>query len=98
TLEISARGSKLSDALRKQIEVTPDGKEMLTTINDRLDKESEKSITIPAEAIRGGSSLYVKLYPGTFSQVVEGLDGILRMPGGCFEQTSSTTYPNILVL
>jgi uncharacterized protein YfaS (alpha-2-macroglobulin family) len=32
------------------------------------------------------------------SQVVEGLDSILRLPFGCFEQTSSTTYPNILVM
>ena len=40
----------------------------------------------------------VKIYPGMVSQVVEGLDGILRMPNGCFEQTSSTTYPNVLVL
>jgi uncharacterized protein YfaS (alpha-2-macroglobulin family) len=32
------------------------------------------------------------------SQVVEGLDTILRMPYGCFEQTSSATYPNVLVL
>ena len=36
--------------------------------------------------------------PGVFSQVVEGLDAILQMPYGCFEQTSSTTYPNILAL
>ena len=46
----------------------------------------------------GASSIWVKLYPGAFSQVVEGLDSILRMPYGCFEQTSSTTYPNVLVL
>ncbi|HEY7426714.1 MAG TPA: hypothetical protein VH682_20935, partial [Gemmataceae bacterium] len=32
------------------------------------------------------------------SQLVEGLDNIFRMPYGCFEQTSSTTYPNILAL
>jgi hypothetical protein len=40
----------------------------------------------------------VKFYPGALSQVVEGLDSILQMPGGCFEQTSSSTYPNVLVL
>jgi hypothetical protein len=40
----------------------------------------------------------VKVYPGVLSQVVEGLDKMLRMPFGCFEQTSSVTYPNILVL
>jgi hypothetical protein len=32
------------------------------------------------------------------SQVVEGMDSILRMPNGCFEQTSSSTYPNVLAL
>ncbi len=98
TLEVTARGSKLSDALRRQIEVTPDGKENLSTINDRLEKSAQKTVSVPAGAIKGATSLFVKLYPGTFSQVVEGLDGILRMPNGCFEQTSSTTYPNILVL
>ena len=35
----------------------------------------------------------MKIYPGVFSQVLEGADGILRMPGGCFEQTSSSAYP-----
>jgi len=29
---------------------------------------------------------------------MEGMDAILRMPGGCFEQTSSSTYPNVLAL
>src|SRR6266478_2987836 len=26
------------------------------------------------------------------------MDSLLRMPGGCFEQTSSSTYPNVLAL
>src|SRR2546426_5301357 len=26
------------------------------------------------------------------------MDAILRMPGGCFEQTSSSAYPNVLAL
>src|SRR5439155_19535429 len=50
------------------------------------------------DAIEGSVKAFVKLYPSSFSQVVEGLDGIFRMPYGCFEQTSSTTYPNILAL
>jgi len=97
-LQVTAKGSKLSDAVRRQIEVTPNGKRVDVAINDRLEHKSEKTFTVPASAIKGASACYVKLYPGAFSQVVEGLDGILRMPGGCFEQTSSTTYPNLLVL
>jgi hypothetical protein len=40
----------------------------------------------------------VRLYPGPLAQIMEGMDSILQMPGGCFEQTSSSTYPNILAL
>jgi len=97
-LLVTAKGSKLSDAIRRSIDVLPDGKEFRPTINDRLEGKAEKTIAIPDKAIAGANTIWVKLYPGTFSQVVEGLDGILRMPNGCFEQTSSTTYPNILVL
>jgi len=96
-LKVTARGTKLSDALTRSIDVTPDGKEVRAAINDRLDKEIEKTVAFPDNAIPGASNLWVKLYPGAFSQVVEGLDGVLRMPNGCFEQTSSTTYPNVLV-
>ncbi len=97
-LMVTAKGTKLSDAIRRVIDVQPDGKESRPTINDRLEKSVEKHIQIPENSIEGASTIFVKLYPGSFSQVVEGLDGVLRMPNGCFEQTSSTTYPNILVL
>ena len=39
------------------------------------------------------SKLMVKVYPGVMTQVIEGVEGMLRMPGGCFEQTSSSAYP-----
>ncbi len=97
SLKVTARGTKLSDALIRSIDVTPNGKEVRDAINDRLEKTVEKTVTFPGNAVAGADSLWVKLYPGSFSQVVEGLDGLLRMPNGCFEQTSSTTYPNVLV-
>ena len=40
----------------------------------------------------------VKFYPSSFSQLLDGLDGIFQRPYGCFEQTSSCTYPNLLAL
>ncbi len=98
--KVTALGSKMSDAILKQVRVYPDGRQMRTTASGRLqpgDPVSQR-VLIPADAIAGTQSLTVKIYPGVFSQVVEGLDSILRMPYGCFEQTSSTTYPNVLVL
>jgi hypothetical protein len=97
-LKLTAIGTKYSDAIQKYIDVMPDGRQVRQAINDRLEKASDKTVDIPAEAIQNASSIYVKFYPGTFSQLVEGLDGLLRMPSGCFEQTSSTTYPNVLIL
>jgi uncharacterized protein YfaS (alpha-2-macroglobulin family) len=97
-LTVRARGSRLSDAIRRRIEVMPDGEEQRDTWNDRLAGTVERMVTIPERAIAGASTILVKIYPGLFSQAVEGLEAMLRMPFGCFEQTSSVTYPNILVL
>ncbi len=91
-------GEKKSDAISRSIEVEPDGKEHLVNFTGRLEKEVVAKVNIPDSAIDGASKIFVKVYPGVFSQIVEGMDKILRMPFGCFEQTSSCTYPNILVL
>jgi len=97
---VTAIGEKMSDAttLRHDVQVIPNGKRFDQAISDRLAENAEQTITIPREAIAGTAKILVKVYPGVLSQVVEGLDALLRMPFGCFEQTSSTTYPNVLVL
>ncbi|MBN1660108.1 MAG: hypothetical protein JXA93_17030 [Anaerolineae bacterium] len=97
---VHATGEKMSDAttLRHDVQVVPDGKRLDHTLSDRLTAEVDATISIPAEAIPGTAQILVKVYPGILSQVVEGLEALLRMPYGCFEQTSSATYPNVLVL
>ena len=97
-LTVYAYGAKLSDAIRREIEVRPDGEEQNVSFSDRLDGRITKTIAIPADAIDGASKILVRIYPGVFTQVVDGLDSMLQMPFGCFEQTSSVTYPNILVV
>ena len=99
-VQVNAAGTTLQDAIRKEVRVYPDGKPISISASDRLQSgvTARQTITIPAAAVSGTQNLRVKLYPGVLSQVVEGLDGILRMPNGCFEQTSSSTYPNLLVL
>jgi uncharacterized protein YfaS (alpha-2-macroglobulin family) len=95
---VIARGSTKSDAVARTVEIVPDGKEHLVSESGRLEGNITHTITIPDGAIDDASKIFVKIYPGVLSQVAEGLDKMLRMPFGCFEQTSSVTYPNILVL
>ena len=97
-LTMHAYGSTMSDAIARTIEVLPDGKQVETTWNGRLSADVTQVVPIPPDALEDASKILVKVYPGILSQIVEGLDAILRMPSGCFEQTSSATYPNILVL
>ena len=49
-------------------------------------------------AVPGSVKLGFTAFPSVSGEIMEGLEGMLREPYGCFEQTSSTTYPNVLVL
>jgi uncharacterized protein YfaS (alpha-2-macroglobulin family) len=97
-LEVSARGSGVADAIKRPIEVSPDGNRIEKVFNGTLQKPAEVACSVPPEAIEGSVKAIAKIYPSSFSQVVEGLDAIFQRPYGCFEQTSSTTYPNVLAL
>ena len=55
-------------------------------------------IDVPESAVPGTVRGTLRLFRGASDQAVDGLEGMLREPHGCFEQTSSTTYPNLLVL
>jgi uncharacterized protein YfaS (alpha-2-macroglobulin family) len=97
-LEIKAVGSGASDAVRRITEIEPDGQRVEVTHNGALQQPADHALDVPAEAIDGSIKAVIKIYPSSFSQLLEGLEGIFRLPSGCFEQTSSTTYPNILAL
>jgi uncharacterized protein YfaS (alpha-2-macroglobulin family) len=110
SLMVSARlfnvADETKDAVSRAITVNPDGELHTMVLNGRLDADSKypgdntrmETLEFPTDALPDASSLRLKLYPGPVSQLVEGLDSMLAMPTGCFEQTSSSVYPDILVL
>ncbi len=99
-ITVKARGSErgISDAVRRPIEVVPGGRRVERVASGTLQRPAEVELDAPAHAIPGSVRAIVKIYPSSFSQLVEGLDAIFHQPYGCFEQTSSTTYPNVLAL
>jgi A-macroglobulin TED domain/Alpha-2-macroglobulin family/Carboxypeptidase regulatory-like domain/MG2 domain/A-macroglobulin receptor binding domain/Alpha-2-macroglobulin bait region domain/Macroglobulin domain MG3 len=100
-LTLSARmngGADRADIVVREIEVIPNGREQNLVFNGRLENSVQHELNFPANSIPDASKIFVRLYPGPLSQVIEGMDSILRMPGGCFEQTSSSTYPDVLAL
>jgi len=97
-LTVHAAGTRLSDAVRRTVLVEPDGRPETFTTSEPLEREATVSIQLPEQAIAGSERAVLKVFGGAGAQAVDNLDSLLRMPSGCFEQTSSTTYPNVLVL
>ena len=98
TLTVKATGTKRSDAIARVVKVVPDGKLFSDVFSGMTATGSAaRSFSFPANAVPGSGQLYVEVYPAFLSQVVSGMDSILRTPSGCFEQTTSTTWPNVLV-
>jgi len=105
SLTVLARGISKSDAVRRSVDVRPDGKAFVSTQSARFSVAADgaaanetvaRTINVPEANIDGSQELVVKVYPGFMSQVVEGMDSLLQLPGGCFEQTTSTAWPNVL--
>ena len=40
----------------------------------------------------------LQVYPSSLADLQQGLEGLLREPHGCFEQTSTSNYPNVMIL
>jgi uncharacterized protein YfaS (alpha-2-macroglobulin family) len=80
--QVTAWGEKMSDAIRRQVRVMPDGQEIRLTESNWLRESREVTLDIPAQAVPGTPHVEVKVYPGVIAQVIEGLEKILRLPHG----------------
>ncbi len=98
-LTVKAVGSSLSDAVARTVQVDPGGLAVPTSVSGSVGAGAvTQTFTFPANAIAGSPRLFVDVFPAYLAQAVQGMDSLLRVPTGCFEQTTSTTWPNVLVL
>ncbi|MCX7681920.1 MAG: MG2 domain-containing protein [Anaerolineae bacterium] len=80
--QVTAWGEKMSDAIRREVNVLPNGKEFWLSESDWLRESKEIEITLPPDTVPETPYVEVKIYPGVLAQVVEGLEKILRLPHG----------------
>jgi len=97
-ITVKAKGDKLADAVRRHIDVVPQGRRVEEAANAILRGDAVLKVNVPFGADPATSSLALRFFPGPVSQALAGLDGMLQQPYGCFEQTTSTTYPNLMIL
>ncbi len=98
TLTVTGIGTKKSDAVARTVRVLPDGKAFPLAQSGTLAAgDTTYAVDFPAEAVTGSAELHLDVFPAFVSQVVQGMDSLLQEPTGCFEQTTSSAWPNVLV-
>ncbi len=96
---ITAASGVDTDRIARTIRVVPDGFPGVGSFSDVLEKgRATGAVTMPKDVVPGTLKVRLEMYPTSMADLVKGLDGLLREPSGCFEQTSTTNYPNTLIL
>ncbi len=97
TLTVKAVGDQVSDAVARTVSIVPDGRAFPSAASGSFASGSvSQSISFPPNSIAGSQAMYVDIFPAFLAQVVQGMDSILSTPTGCFEQTTSSAWPNVL--
>lgn len=87
------------DTIARTIRIVPDGFPGVGSVSDVLEGgRALGTVKLPKDVVPGSLKVRLEMYPTSMSDLVKGLDGLLREPSGCFEQTSTSNYPNTLIL
>ena len=97
-VQVSVIGGSASDAIKKTIEIHPDGERREMVINGVVAENRPLQIEIPAAAIPGSVQAQITIFPSLLSRILASMRALLTRPYGCAEQTISATYPNLLFL
>ncbi len=93
---IGFKACGLGDAFTQKIKIAPKGFPVTASFSGQ-DVEKEFSFVMN-KVINGSAKAIFTAYPNVVTDLMKGVEGILREPGGCFEQTSMSAYPNAMVL
>ena len=95
-INVRLESSDYRDEITDTINVRPIGFPVRLSFSAKqLDKTVRFDIR---EAERGTLKAELTAFPHVLSDLFTGAESILRQPHGCFEQVSSSTFPNILAL
>jgi anti-sigma factor RsiW len=87
-----------ADRIARTFRIVPDGFPVVGSKSDLLEGTATNDVVLPESWVKGTLKCRVQVYPSTLAALQQGLEAMLREPNGCFEQTSTTNYPNVLIL
>jgi hypothetical protein len=94
---VAIDAGELTDEVARTIRVVPLGFPREVSLAGTLARRARHEVEL-AGALPGTIEASVQLYPSPLATMVQGTEAMLQEPGGCFEQASSSNYPNVMVL
>jgi hypothetical protein len=98
SVRVRAHGGDFDDDVTRKVRVVPAGFPIEVSLGGRLDGETVHTIRIPEKLSPGSLVTEGLVYPSPLASIGQAVESLLREPCGCFEQTSSSNYPNVMAL
>ncbi len=94
-LTLNANTGAYSDKVERKLAVKPKGFPIEAAFAGVLEpnKSVVHTIVIPEALVPGSISSNTAVFPTPLANLTEALERMIQDPNGCFEQTSSTSYP-----
>lgn len=94
-LEVNVQNRNYKDGFLKDISIVSPYFPVETSISGSENGTFSFNIINP---VPRSTQAQLKVYLDIIGDVMNGVEGMIRQPYGCFEQTSSATYPNVMIL
>ncbi len=97
-LRLRSQAGPHQDDVTRRISVVPAGFPIESNFGGVLEVVVRHEVAIPEGVVPSSLVTHAAVYPSPLASLTEALAALLREPYGCFEQTSSTNYPNVMAL
>ncbi len=98
-LRVIGASGAYSDGVERTFKIVRDGFPIHGSASGLLaDNKTTHTIVLPEKWIAGSLKVEATFFPSPLADLQSGLDSLFAEPGGCFEQSSSRNYPNVLAL
>lgn len=97
-LTFSGTAGNLADAVQRPLKIVPPGFPKTASHSGEIDGSEEMVVDLPDYWVPGSLEVTLSAYPSMLADLQQGMESILREPTGCFEQASTSNYPNVLTM
>jgi hypothetical protein len=95
-IQIAFNSKGLKDAFNQNIKIGSKGFPVTMAFSGQ-ELSGEYAVNI-SNSVNGSVVASLTAFPNVVSDLMTGIESIIREPSGCFEQTSMSNYPNIMAL